>query len=101
MKEVGTTSLLPQLIAKNATFSKTPQNADSLINSIEFLKSPTVHLKKENKSEATEYSQNSISGGAPSTALKTFPPTKDKDLSDSAFSNSIIATVESSEQDLR
>ena len=101
VKEVGTTSFLPQLIAKDNAFSKTSQNPESLINSIECLKSSTAQLKKENKSEGTENSQNSIFSGAPSTFLKTLSPTIDKDFSDSAFSNSIIATVESSEQDLR
>ena len=101
MKEVGTTSFLPQTIAKINAFSETSQNADSSINSIEFLKSSTVQTKKENKSEGTEYSQNSIFTGAPSKTFKTLSPTIDKDLSNSAFSSSIIATVESSEQDLR
>ena len=101
VKEVGTTSLLPQLIAENNAFSKIFQNAEPLINSIEFPNSKTVQLKEENKSEGTEYSQNSIFTGAPSTALKTLSPTLDKDLSSSAFLNNIIATVESSEQDLR
>ena len=101
MKELGTTSFLPQLIAKNNASSKTSQNSESLANSIENQRSSTVQLKKENKFEGTEYSQNSISSGTPNTALKTLSPTIDTDLSNSAFSNSIIATVESSEQDLR
>ena len=101
VKELGTTSFLPQLIAKNIASSKTSQNAESLANSIENLRSSTVQLKKENKFEGTEYSQNSISCGTPNAALKTLSPTIDTDLSNSAFSNSIIATVESSEQDLR
>ena len=101
VKELGTKSFLPQLIAKNNASSKTSQKDESLINSIEFLKSSTVHLKKENKCEGTENSQNSICSGAPDTALAKLSPTIDKDLRNSAFSSSIIVTVESSEQDLR
>ena len=101
MKEVGTSSFVPQLIAKNNAASKISKNTEPLINSIEFLKSSTVELKEETKSGGTENSQNSICSGAPGTALTTLFPSIDKDLRNSAFSSSIIATVESSEQDLR
>ena len=101
VKEVGTTSFLPQLIAKNSAFSKTSQNAEPLTNSFEFLKSSTVQPKEENKSEGTEYSQNSISSVSPGTTFKTLSPTIEEYLSNSAFSNSITATVDSSGQDLR
>ena len=101
MKEVGTSSFVPQLIAKNNAASKISKNTEPLINSIEFLKNSTVELKEETKSEGTENSRNSICSGAPGTVLTTLSPIIDEDLRNSTFSSSIIATVESSEQDLR